>query len=97
MNEHCPYIEQALRDELKLQGDRWCKSFAILDDKDRFTVLGQMAARRLVNACHRKLSAEAHDEPPVRMLDPELNGTRGPLGHDSGGGKRVIRGTDSMS
>ena len=97
MNEHCPYIEQALRDELKLQGDRWCKSFASLDDDDRFNVLGQMAARRLVNNCHRKLSVEAQDEPAVRMIDPELAGTRGPLGHDSGGGKRVIRGTDSLS
>lgn len=97
MNEHCPYLEQALRDELKRHSERWTKEYKLMSDSKKREMLGRMCARRLVSECHQKLANESFEPDEIHKADREILKTMGPLGHDSGGGKRVIRGTDSMS
>lgn len=93
-------LEKALRCELRKHGERWVQEYKEMGDKERLRVLGCFAARRLISEevdrqCRDSKSGEP--EPPVHRMDPELLGTKGSLGNDAGGGKRVIKGTKSLS
>lgn len=91
-------LETVLRSELRKAGERWQKKYREMGDKERLRILGCFAARRLISEeVERQCGTNVEPETPVRRIDPELIGTQGPLGSDSGGGKRVIRGTSSMS
>lgn len=95
--EHCPYLEQALRDELNRNSQRWTKTYKLMPDPKRRDVLGKMCARRLVSECHQKAANESFEPDEIRKANREILETMGPLGYDSGGGRRVVRGTKSMS
>lgn len=95
-----PIIEKLFREELKRKGERWSKTWAGLNDDLRVELLGKWLARRAI-AEERAILAIAEDlkteDTAPRSLDPELRDTRGPLGSDTGGGRRVIRSTKSLS
>jgi hypothetical protein len=90
--------EKVLREELRKAGERWQKKYKTMGDKERLRVLGCFAARRLIaDEVDRRCRAKREPVPEIKRMDPELIGTQGPLGHDSGGGNRVLRSTKSLS
>ena len=91
-------IEQALRDELKRHGQRWDGTCKRMNDANRVEMLGKLMIRRVVSEASEKRYAK--DRPvdvPEYRGDPEIMATKGSLGHTTGGGKRNIRGTKSLS
>ena len=91
-------IEQALRDELKRHGQRWDGTYKRMNDANRVDMLGKLIARRVVAEVSEKRYAK--NRPVVALEyrgDPEVMATKGSLGHTTGGGKRNIRGTKSLS
>lgn len=92
-------LEKVLRNELRIAGERWQAKYKTMGDKERLRVLGTFAARRLISEEIDRQCRSNHNEPEpeIKRMDPELLGTQRPLGSDSGGGKRIIRGTKSLS
>lgn len=91
-------IEQSLRDELKRHGQRWDLTYKTMNDANRVDMLGKLLVRRIVAEVSEKRYAKNR---PVfekeYQGDPEVMATKGTLGHATGGGKRNIRGTRSLS
>lgn len=91
-------LEKVLRSELRKAGERWRAYYKEMGDNKRLRALGMLAARRLIaEEVERQCGGESCVQEPRVTIDPELEGTRGPLGHDVGGGRRNIRSTKSFS
>ena len=96
MSENCPILEKLFRKELKRNGERWRNQYKIMSDNERRSVLGNMLVRRIVLEEMEVTEYPEEDDSGI-VIDPELKGTQGPLGSDSGGGRRVLRGTKSFT
>ncbi len=82
-----PILEAELRTELKLLGERWCKSYKIMSDDRRREYLVKLKARRTASqelAASIRLKLE--QEPDERPSGP----TCGTLQSGTGGGRRLI-------
>lgn len=92
-------LETVLRTEVRLAGEKWLKRYKEASDEKRLELLGKLAARRLIAEEQQRLfnAKQAVEGCEQRKADPEIAGTKGPLGNDSGGGKRVLKSTKSLS
>ena len=94
--EHNQYLENVLRAELKRQKTRWSARYKRMSDSERRRVLGGLLVNRLVAENHSECRHQDEGLEPYEG-DPEIMATKGPLGNSSGGGRRVVRGTKSLS
>lgn len=92
--------ERMLRAALKLSRERWKKSYASMSFEEQrelaITIAGRAWAGKQEEMHYREKDSQVTEQ-EVYTGDPDIIDTKGPLGNGSGGGKRVVRGTKSLS
>lgn len=94
-------LEKFFRDELRANGVRWGVRWKAMNDDERREAYGKLRLdreyKRIISEENRRRQAEPEPDDIPRVYDKEILDTAGNLNHGSGGGRRVIRGTKSLS